>query len=94
MKQKLRLQQFSNSTEVIAENRRFMIIKPVTNVETNELHKNNLIVIKSLTKHTGIEPGAKSSLIRNDRVKKTIIGLSDEALFELHLTLAKHFEKD
>ncbi len=83
----------ANSTSFRTKNRNFLILKPTVSEEILELRENqNLIHIKSMVSEVGAEPGVIHKLTHNGKCKESIIGLSDQALFDLWRTLGMYFE--
>ena len=89
----MKIKKHLNSTELKTKNKVFTVIKPVVNVETQELHKHNIIHIKGLTSELGDEPGVKTIISKNGKIKETYIGVTDEGLEDLFRTLAIHLNK-
>lgn len=81
---------YANGIVLKSHNRRITIQKH--NFEKFELD-GAAIQIKSLTKDTSDKKGAVSVLSKNKKVKYSFIGLSDEAVLELHAALSYHIKQ-
>lgn len=87
------IKHFANSTEYRTKNRRFTIIKPVKSKDDLTLMENqNLIHIKAMVSDVGPKPGVIHKLTHNNKVKESIIGLSDQAMFELYVGLNEYYK--
>lgn len=82
----IHVRRFSNGTTLKFKNRRFAIFKDVKNENVNRIH------IKALTSDVGKEPGIQTTLSSNEKIKETMLNLSEVALFELYISLHKHFQ--
>lgn len=83
----------ANSTSYRTKNRQFTVIKPTISNENHTLRENkNMIHIKAMVSDVGAEPGVIHKLSHNDKCKESIIGLSDQSLFDLWRTLGMYFE--
>lgn len=82
----------ANSTSMKTKDRRFLIIKPVNNNDKETLIENvNVIEIKALVSDVGEKPGVMSELQGKDKIKRSLIFLSDDAMFELFISLHHHY---
>lgn len=87
------IKHFANSTEYRTKNRRFTIIKPVKSKDDLTLMENqNLIHIKAMVSDVGPKPGVRHNLTHNGKVKESLIGLSDQAMFELYIALNEYYK--
>lgn len=82
----IHVRRFSNGTTLKFKNRRFAIFKDIGNESVNRIH------IKALTSEVGKEPGIQTILSSDEKIKETLLNLSEVALFELYISLHKHFE--
>ena len=82
----IHVRHFSNGTTLKFKNRRFAIFKDIKNESVNRIH------IKALTSDVGKEPGIQTTLSSNEKIKETMLNLSEVALFELYISLHKHFQ--
>ena len=53
----------------------------------------NVVHLKSPTSKVGKESGIKSYLSEDELIKNSIIGLSDEAILDLHISLSLYVEE-
>lgn len=84
----IKLQGYKDAFTVKAKNRRFAIIKK----EVDGINR-NMIYITSLVSETGKIDGVITKFSDNDKVKYSLIGLSDEAIRELY-TCMHHYLKN
>lgn len=82
----IRVSHFSNGTTLKFKNRRFSIFKDKKNESVNRIH------ISALTSDVGKEPGIQTTLSSNEKIKETMLNLSEVALFELYISLHKYFQ--
>jgi hypothetical protein len=78
----IKLQKYNNACTIKAKNRRFAVVKK--EIDGNS---RNMIYITSLTSETGKEDGVITKLSKNEKIKYTLLGLSDEAIKELYTCL-------
>lgn len=88
MKQFIKLKKYNDAFTVKGKNRRFAVIKKEIDGKNR-----NMIHITSLTSETGKEDGAVSMLSENEKIKYSLVGLSDEAIKELYACL-HHYIKN
>lgn len=88
-----KIRTFANSTELKSKNRRFTVIKPVKNIVTNELQNFNIISIKTLIDDKISKDTNQPIITCNGKVKETLLGLTDNGLLELYITLDIHFRE-
>ena len=81
----IKLQGYKDAFTIKAKNRRFAVVKKCKN--------RNMIYITSLTSETGKEDGAITKLSENEKIKYSLVGLSDEAIKELYACL-HHYLKN
>ena len=84
----IKLQGYKDAFTVKAKNRRFEMVKKEVNGKNR-----NMIHITSLTSETGKEDGAITKLSDNEKIKYSLVGLSDEAIKELYVCL-HHYLKN
>lgn len=86
---------YKNAINLKGKNRRYLIQKPLIKDETldyEKYSKDNIIVIKSLTKDTSKNPGILHKLLCNDKIKQSVICLSNESIIELYETLGLYIK--
>jgi len=82
-----------NSVELKGRNRRFNIVKPLKNKDSNELSENrNVIQIKALVSETD-NLIISSKISDNGKIKETIIGFIDHGLYELYIALDRYHKQ-
>jgi hypothetical protein len=75
----MKLQGYKDSFTIKAKNRRFAVVKKEVDGKNR-----NMIYITSLTSETGKEDGVIAKLSENEKIKYSLVGLSDEAIKELY----------
>ena len=83
-KNKVKITVYPDAVKVKGKNKMVAVVKKEPK---DPLHAANVIFMKSLVAETGPEPGVKSELSKNGKVKHSWIGLSDEAIRELYACL-------
>ena len=84
----IKLQGYKDAFMIKAKNRRFAVVKKEVDGKNR-----NMIYITSLTSETGKEDGAITKLSENEKIKYSLVGLSDEAIQELYACL-HHYLKN
>ena len=82
MYEPIKLQGYKDAFTIKAKNRRFAVVKKEVDGKNR-----NMIYITSLTSETGKEDGAITKLSENEKIKYSLVGLSDEAIKELYACL-------
>ena len=80
----IKLQGYKDAFTIKAKNRRFAVVKKGKN--------RNMIYITSLTSETGKEDGAITKISENEKIKYSLVGLSDEAIKELYACLHNYLK--
>ena len=81
-----------NGAHLKSKNSRIEIVKPIINKDKIEFSKDNVLVFKALTKDVG-KAIIKSKLTCNKKVKTTVVGLTDKAVFELYYVLQEYLKE-
>jgi hypothetical protein len=91
---KPRIEQWNNSVTIKANRRRIEVGSFMTKDDNNveSALGTNAIAFKALVTDVGVEPGIKHELSACNRIKKTVVYLTDEALFETYIALKHYFE--
>jgi hypothetical protein len=71
----MELKKYEDAFTIKAKNRRFAVVKKEFDGKNR-----NMIYITSLTSETGKEDGVISKLSKNEKIKYSLIGLTDEAI--------------
>lgn len=80
---------FPNAVTVRGHNKHTAVVRVIPKTA---IAAPNVIFIKSLTAITGPKAGVRHKLSKNKRIKYTHIGLSNEAIIELHHGLGQYIE--
>ena len=93
---KPRIEQWNNSVTIKANRRRIEVGSFMTKDDNNAESAlgTNAIAFKSFVADVGAEPGIKHELSACNRIKKTVVYLTDEALFETYIALKHYFETE
>lgn len=91
---KPRIESCNNSVKISANRRRIEVGSFMTKDDNNVEAPlgTNAIAFKALVTDVGVEPGIKHELSACNRIKKTVVFLTDEALVETYLALKHYFE--
>lgn len=92
---KPRVEQWNNSVTIKANRRRVEVGSFIAKEDNDETATGkNAIAFKALVSDVGAEPGVKHVLSDCNRIKRTVVYLTDEALLETYVALKHYFETD
>jgi len=83
---------YKDAVVVRGENNQ-VVVKQQKHDDKKKFIANHVIHLKSLTKEAGHNPGVRTEISQNGKVKFTHIGLSDKAIVELYIALG-HYIKE
>lgn len=81
---------YKNGVRARSKNKRTDILRVMQAEESNAP---NIIYFRALTTEVGKEPGVSTHISKNGKIKLTRMGLSDQALYELHEALDQYIKQ-